>query len=120
MALAGGNPKHKRLASWAADCAEQVLSFFEQACPNDDRPRQAIAAARAWVQDELTVPEARGFAFAAHAAARTAENPAAVAAARAAGHAAATAHVATHAPHAEAYARKAVAASFTDRNSTVF
>jgi hypothetical protein len=110
MESAGGTPEHKRLTSWAADCAEQVLSLFEEVCLNDDRPRQAIAAARAWVRNELTVPEARRYAFAAHAAARESENPAAIAAARAAGHAAATAHVATHAPHAEAYACKAKAA----------
>ncbi|WP_409025023.1 putative immunity protein [Hymenobacter sp.] len=101
--------EHKRLAVWAADCAERVLSLFEQACPDDYRPREAIAAARAWVRNGLTVSEARQCAFAAHAAARDAQNPAAVAAARAAGHAAATAHVATHARHAEAYARRAVA-----------
>lgn len=51
--------------------------------------------------------EARVAAFAAHAAARDASQAAAQFAARAAGHAAATAHVATHAPHAYAYATKA-------------
>lgn len=31
----------------AADCAERVLPIFERAYPNDDRPRRAIAVARA-------------------------------------------------------------------------
>lgn len=51
--------------------------------------------------------EARKFAFAAHAAARSASTPQSVAAARAAGHAAATPHVRAHAKHAAAYAIKA-------------
>src|SRR6266446_2146974 len=30
---------HRLLAMWAADCAEHVLHYFEQARPKDDRPR---------------------------------------------------------------------------------
>jgi hypothetical protein len=104
------DPDHRLLALWAADCAEHVLAQFERDCPDDLRPRAAIAAARAWVRGELPMVEARKAAFAAHAAARTARDAAAVAAARAAGHAAATAHVATHAPHAARYARQAAGA----------
>lgn len=92
---------HKPLALWAATCAEHVLACFESARPGDARPRNAIAAARAWTRGELAMTAARKAAFDAHAAARDAgEDPAACAAARAAGHAAATAHVATHAPYA--------------------
>ncbi len=29
---------HRLLALWAADCAEHVLHYFEEARPNDDRP----------------------------------------------------------------------------------
>lgn len=35
------------VVGFAADCAEHVLHLFEQAVPGDDRPRKAIAAARA-------------------------------------------------------------------------
>lgn len=38
------NPSSARL--FAADCAEHVLSIFENTVANDDRPRLAIAAAR--------------------------------------------------------------------------
>ena len=38
---------HRLLAIWAADCAQHVLHYFEQAQPADDRPRQAIRQARA-------------------------------------------------------------------------
>jgi len=103
-------------AAWAADCAERVLPYFEEAFPDDDRPRKAIEAARAWARGEICVGEARTAALAAHAAARdVAERPAACAAARAAGHAAATAHMVGHAPHAAAYAKKAAACALTGR-----
>ncbi len=100
-------PEHRALALAAASDAERVLWRFEEACPGDTRPRQAIEAARAWARGEIKVSEARRAAFAAHAAARAAASPIACAAARAAGHAAATAHVPSHAPHASAYARTA-------------
>lgn len=96
--------EHAELALWAADCAEHVQWYFEEACPGDARPRDAIAAARAWARGEITVSEARRAALAAHAAAREVEPGPVRAAARAAGHAAATAQVAGHARHAASYA----------------
>lgn len=36
---------------WACFAAEQVLPFFEEKFPNDERPRRAIEAARAWIQE---------------------------------------------------------------------
>ena len=38
---------------FAADCAEHVLPIFEAAYPDDDRPRKAIDAARAFVDGEI-------------------------------------------------------------------
>ncbi|WP_141504374.1 putative immunity protein [Paenibacillus luteus] len=121
----------KKLVLWAAECAEHVLPYFEEACPNDHRPREAIEAGRAWVRGEIVMSEARTAAFAAHAAARDADQTAvsavvnrlhSCAAARAAGHAAATAHVAGHAVHAATYAAKAAAyaaeAKDADANTT--
>jgi len=104
---------HRSLVLWAADCAEHVLPYFEQNYPEDDRPRQALEAGRAWARGELSMRKARAAAFAAHTAARDADQAAARAAARAAGHAAATAHVAAHARHAAAYALTAAAAAAT-------
>ncbi|MFC2077700.1 putative immunity protein [Candidatus Bipolaricaulota bacterium] len=106
---------YRVLALWAADCAERVLPIFEAQYPDDDQPRQAIEAARAWVRAGIAVSEARAAAFAAHAAARATDDPAARAAARAAGHSAATAHVADHARHAAAYAVKASADAVSER-----
>ena len=97
----------KIVVLWATDCAEHVLPFFEEACPKDNRPRDAIEAGRAWVRGEIAIREARSAACAAHAAARDTHQAAACAVARAAGHAAATAHVVGHAVHAATYAAKA-------------
>ncbi|WP_314589834.1 putative immunity protein [Paenibacillus terrigena] len=97
---------HKILALWATDCAEHVLSYFMEYCPEDSRPREAIEAGRSWVRGEIPMTEARAAAFASHAAAHDIDQPAACAAARAAGHASATAHVAGNAVHAATYAAK--------------
>jgi len=101
------------MATWAADCAERVLPFFEKAYPGDDRPRSAIETGRTWVRTGVfRMAEIRGASLAAHAAARDAEEgSAAQYAARAAGQAVATAHVPQHAYGAAYYALKAVAAA---------
>jgi hypothetical protein len=101
---------HHLLAIWAADCAQHVLHFFEQAQPSDDRPRRAIEQARAWARGEITMTEARTAAFAANAAARGVLS-AAKEAAHAAGQAVAVAHVAAHELGAAAYAIRAVRAA---------
>lgn len=100
------------MATWAADCAERVLPFFEEAFPKDDRPRNAIEACRTWVRTGVfRMREIRGASLAAHAAARDAkENEAACFAAHAAGQAVATAHVPQHAYGGAYYALKSIAA----------
>ncbi len=100
------------LAVWAADCAEHVLPYFEEKCPNDDRPRKAIEACRTWAATGVfKMAVIRQASLDSHAAAREvgADNAARYAA-RAAGQAVATAHVPTHAIGAAVYAIKAVVA----------
>lgn len=101
------------LATWAADCAEHVLPFFEKAYPKDNRPRKAIETCRTWVRTgEFKMSAVRGTSLSAHAAAQeTKENNAACFAAHAAGQAVATAHVPQHAYGSAYYALKAVAAA---------
>ncbi len=103
----------KILATWAADCAEQVLPLFESVHPDDKRPRQAMETIRQWVKDGVfKMSVIRGASLAAHAAAREAKGiDAAVWAARAAGQAVATAHVTQHAYGAAYYALKAIGAA---------
>ncbi len=98
---------HRLLAMWAADCAEHVLHFFEEARPEDDRPHRAIEAARAWTRGELKMMEARALGGHAMGAARDLKGAARFAA-YAAGQAAVVAHVAAHDLGAAAYAIKAV------------
>lgn len=101
---------HKTLAIWAADCAERVLSYFEQKYPKDNRPRKAIEACREWARTGVfKMADIRRGALAAHAAAREVkEDDEARSAARAAGQALATAHVLTHSIAAAAYAATAI------------
>ena len=101
---------HRRLAGWAADCAEHVLEHFERARPGDDRPRRAIERTRAWARGEITMTEARAAGGHAVGAARDLRGAARFAA-YAAGQAGAVAHVAAHELGAAAYAIKAVRAA---------
>lgn len=102
----------RRLALWAAACAEHVIGYFEAVRPRDRRPHRAIAVCRAWGRGEIPFSMAlvRRASLAAHAAARAVRNPAARAAARAAGHAVGTAHCPAHAYGAAHYALVCVAA----------
>lgn len=103
----------RSLATWAADCAERVLPFFEKVYPGDNRPRKAIEVCRDWVRTGMfKMADIRGASLSAHAAAREAkENSAACFTARAAGQAVATAHVPQHAFGALYYALKAIVAA---------
>ena len=101
---------HQLLALWAATCAEHVLPLFESALPGDPRPRDAIAAAGAWVRGEMPMMQARAAGGHAMGAARPMQGPARYAA-YAAGQAGAVAHVAAHELGAAAYAIKAVRAA---------
>lgn len=98
------------VAAWAADCAERVLSIFEDAVPDDGRVRAAIDQTRSFAAGDLDVAEAvRRRGGDAGAAAREAPTPAARAAAYAAEQAAAVAHMGAHALGAAGYAAKASA-----------
>ena len=110
----------RSLATFAADCAERVLPFFENAYPGDDRPRKAIETCQTWVRTGVfKMTDIRGASLASHAAAREAkENHEACFAARAAGQAVATAHVPQHAFGAAYYALKAVAAAGPNNDET--
>jgi hypothetical protein len=102
-------PARRRVADWAADCAEHVLALFEADRPGDLRPREAIARTRAFARGELDIAGEIRARFRNGGAARDAGTPAAAAAARAAGQAAAVCHMGAHALGAAAYAVRAAA-----------
>lgn len=97
----------RRVAAWAADCAERVLAVFEAEVPADERARDAIDRARAFARGELAAAGEIRRRFVAGRAAHAAASPAGVAAARAAAQAAGVAHMGAHALGAAAYAARA-------------
>lgn len=101
---------HRLLALWAAECAAHVLPLFEAACPDDQRPRTAIEAIRAWADGRMRMMDSRAAGGHAMGAARPLGG-AARWAAYAAGQAACVAHVAEHDLGAAAYAIKAARAA---------
>lgn len=92
------------VAAWAADCAERVLGLFEAEAPGDDRPRDAIARARAYARGERDAAGEITRRFVAGRAAHAVTGAAAIAAARSAAQAAGVAHMGAHALGAAAYA----------------
>jgi len=100
---------------WAADCAERVLALFEAEAPADDRPRDAIARARAFGRGELGAAGEIRRRFVAGRAAHAATSPAGRAAALSAAQAAGVAHMGAHALGAAAYAARAAGLAAGDR-----
>ncbi|MEV6648288.1 putative immunity protein [Amycolatopsis sp. NPDC051371] len=74
----------RALTGWAADCASRALPLYESRVPGDPRPRSAISAAREFASGAPRTKLLRTVAWAALAAAGSAEDPVASAAARAA------------------------------------
>ncbi len=54
---------HEILVIWACECAEHVLSYFEEKYPDDKRPRKAVEAGRFWIGGQISVSQARKAAF---------------------------------------------------------
>lgn len=95
------------VAAWAPDCTERVLPLFEAEAPDDGRPRDGIARARAFSRGELDAAGEIRRRFVAGRAAQSATSPAGRAAAWSAGQAAGVAHMGAHSLGAAAYAAKA-------------
>ena len=109
----------RRVAAWAADCAERVLGVFEAGAPGDDRARVLIARARAFACGDLNTAEGIQRRFVGGVSRSDVSDPAAVAAGRSAGQAVAVCHMGAHALGAAAYAVQAVGLANPDRPGTV-
>ena len=96
--------QHKERVRFAVHAAEMVLNIFEEEYPEDKRPRQAIEAAKAWLENpcEETQQAAAAWADAAYAwaAANAADAYAAYAADAADAYAADAADAAAYAAYA--------------------
>jgi hypothetical protein len=106
----------RELVHWTIACAERMLPLFLAERPDDERPREALDAAQAFMRGEMDIDAVREKAFACHAAAREASDPSALAAARVCGQAAAVAHMAGHARQVPRYTSKAFPGDRTRRD----
>ncbi len=86
------------LAHWAVDYVERViLPLWNKYYPYDQRPQNALNAAREWLSGAIKLPPAKKVILDCHAAAREADgNSVAQTAARAIGQCASTIHSARH------------------------
>jgi hypothetical protein len=107
--------KYKQYVSYAVYCAEQVIDIYEKEHPEDDRPRQAIEAAKKCIEckskKNMVAAVAAAVAASVAAAASAAASAAVAADAFAAVAAAAAASAAARSAFASAAADAAVSAA---------
>ena len=90
--------EHKTLALWSIDCLERFMPYLESKYPNEERPRTAINILKQWLNDEITMWEARKYCWKVLAFGREIEESDKVGCqiARACSHTLATCHVPRH------------------------
>lgn len=109
------------ICKWCMDYAEvRVLPIFEKCCPNDARPRNALNAARDYLEGKVKFPVVKNIILnECHAAARELEdNPAAQAAVRACGQGSAVVHTLSHSIGLYFYGAAAIAYDRVGLNET--
>ena len=87
----------RALILWALELAEETARELAGKYPEDPRPREAIAASRAWASGEIKMPIAKQAILNCHAMAKELENPADIAQCHAVGQACSVVHTAGHA-----------------------
>jgi hypothetical protein len=100
------------IRKWCLDYAEnKMLPLFEKHCPGDNRPRNAVNAARDYLDGKVKFPVVKNIILnECHASARELDtNPTAQAAARAVGQGTSVVHALTHSLGLYFYAAAAVA-----------
>ncbi len=100
----------KTLAVWALDCVEKYMYLIEDKYPNELRPKESLNILKKWLNDEISMWEARKYTWPTLAAARELEctDKAACMIARACSHTLATCHVPIHAEGAAIYVCAAI------------
>lgn len=109
------------ICKWCMDYAEtRILPIFEQHCPGDNRPRNALNAARDYLDGKVEFPAVKNIILnECHAAARELDSdPAAQAAARACGQGSAVVHTLSHSIGLYFYGAAAVAYDRVGLNET--
>ena len=87
----------RALILWALELAEETARVLAERYPEDHRPREAIAATRAWASGEIKMPIAKQAILNCHAMAKELTNPAHIAQCHAVGQACSVVHTAGHA-----------------------
>ena len=87
----------RALILWALELAEETARELAEKYPEDPRPREAIAASRAWASGEIKMPIAKQAILNCHSMAKELENPADIARCHAVGQACSVVHTAGHA-----------------------
>ena len=87
----------RALILWALELAEETARELSEKYPEDHRPREAIAASKAWAVGEIKMPIAKQAILNCHAMAKELEKPADIARCHAVGQACSVVHTAGHA-----------------------
>ena len=87
----------RALTLWALELAEETVLLLTERYPEDLRPREAIAASRAWAAGEIKMPIAKRAILNCHAMAKELESPANIARCHAVGQACSVVHTVRHA-----------------------
>lgn len=100
----------KTLAVWAIDCLERFMPYLESKYPDEQRPRMAINILQTWLNDDITMWEARKYCWEVLAFAREIEGNDKVGCqiARACSHTLATCHVPRHCENVTIYTLSAL------------
>lgn len=100
----------KVLAKWAIDCLDRIFYIFEKRYPNEKIPQTAIQILNDWMNDKITMWEARKYCWTVLELARKIENEdkACCQIVRATSHCLATCHVPTHAEGTAMYVISAI------------
>lgn len=88
---------HRALVLWALEGCQDPLALLADRWPGEQRPAQAVQAARLWAQGRIKMPAAQRAILAAHAAAKDTDDPVSIALCHAVGQACGAVHVETHA-----------------------
>ena len=99
---------HRALVLWALELTEETARELAGKYPENHRPREAIAASRAWAAGEIKMPIAKQAILHCHALAKELAHPADIARCHAVGQACSVVHTAGHALGYPMYALTAI------------
>lgn len=94
------------LGMWAIVCVERVLEVFENAYPNDNRPREVLEAARDCLDGKISVNKLKAMSMTAHSVGHQVKDVQASNVAHASGYAASSIDVPGHALYAANFVAK--------------